>query len=919
MYRFLGVGEYHLLVSRNGFEVQGRMVTCFDASSCFNSIAAKIAGSTVMIHGRFTSSGEPSVYVNGKQTYSLEQNVGHPSEGFVLRRVSSLKFILETFRGVRLEVRLYDRYLDVHFEAKNKTYCESTGGLWGSCNGKLSDDFSSRTQFFKSTFNNIIPGEAYIHEVFGPSWKVAMANSLFVYDTNQYQEKRGLDGGGYALLFNNTGVQTSELYSITSSDISIEFMMKLIGGSGTVISYTTTKTFALTLSSGNVKLHYGETVLDTLVTIQTNKWVHITLVWSKASKILQFYLIDEGGIVSSRNFPISSEVNVFEPGGVLALGYWRPSPLGRGHGPTQGFIGILDELRIWNKKLDPGTVVSHWRMNLNCRYSTTLASLWKFNEGQGSVAKDCVSQAHITIPSSIWRPPTWVYSTAPIHFFSVDIRRAYSLRFEMMIPLTAVQKKCKEIILDSELKASYPNLNASLLSFYYSSCIFTVSRTGYFESAYWILLGAADYGLILNPSKPWYAKKLCNAVAPNNFPEWVGPKCQTFCKYGSRTSRPSKLCECDYGFYGGNCTRECPGGFKTPCNGLSTCDPDTGKCTCPLTANASNDCTKCENGWFGKDCSVSADKVTSRNVSYCAGFGVGHYTTFDGAGFDFRVAGEFYVLNTQSLVVQMRQIPYGNDSVCMTSVAVKAGRDIVTIRASLSSKGSPLVWINRKLTNATKAQLDNGFSFHKRTPRTYVIRNNKTSAGPTQVKVTTWKKCLSFEVISPTDICRVETGLCASCDGNAHNDFKGVNNTVLWDKNATYAAIAQLLSSRWNVESSQSMFVYGVSPYYEKRTINALGYCLVFNGSVANSMSTTFNMASDLTLQFFVKINNIGGTMISYATRRTVAIVNDATVKVYIGTNTYDVGEALEMDTWYQITLVYQRTAGICYKYFTKY
>lgn len=139
-YRFIGNGEYYLLKPNDLlFEVQVRMVSCFEASTCFNAVAAKIGNSVVMIHGRFTSSGEPSVFIDGKEVHSLESKVGPSSEGFVLRRLSYLKFVLETNRGLSLNVRLYDRYLDIHMQVENKRFCKSAEGLWGKCNDKVPD------------------------------------------------------------------------------------------------------------------------------------------------------------------------------------------------------------------------------------------------------------------------------------------------------------------------------------------------------------------------------------------------------------------------------------------------------------------------------------------------------------------------------------------------------------------------------------------------------------------------------------------------------------------------------------------------------------------------------------------------------------------------------------------------------------
>lgn len=859
-----------------------------------------------MIHARFATNGKPIVYLDGIQVYALEVNVGPVNYAFILKRVSLLRFALVSKLGIHIDIRMFDRYLDVHMHVADNSYCTNGQGLWGNCNNKPFDDFAN------SSSQERIPDQAYIHEVFGLSWKVLPINSLFKYNLNEYHEERDLSGGGYSLLFNNTGIQTGEIYSFSSSDITIEFMIKLIGKSGTVISYTTTETFAVTITSGTVKLQYADTTLETLVGPQIGKWNHISIVWSRANKIVQFYLIDENG-VQSRNFPIANEVNIFEPGGILALGYWRPSPTGRGRAPSEGFVGELDELRIWNKKLDPQTISSNWKLNLNCRHSLDLASLWKFNEGQGNIAKDCVSTAHIILPSSIWRPPTWVYSTAPISPFSVDIAKSYSLRFDILLPYADVDRKCTEVVLRSDIRSSCPKLTSSLLMFYYSVCLTTVSRTGNLDSAYWVMLVASDFCTFIEPSRPWYAKNLCKQVTRYNFPEWVGSSCERYCQFGLQHTSKADSCECEHGFYGTNCSNECPGGYNRPCNGLASCNPKTGTCNCPINANASSDCTKCLSGWTGKDCSVAVANITTNasiKISYCQGYGVSHYTTFDGAAFNFGTSGEFYAVKTVDFEVQIRQTLCGNGSFCITSLAVRAGLTNVTIRAALNNSGSERVWINRVLTKAASVKLNKTFVYIKTSPSTFEVSNNLTLGNKTLLRVKTWKKYLSFEIIAEAKLCKKATGLCSSCDGNVENDFIDSNGTTFWGKNATQDLIIRKLTSQWSVRVSDSMFIYDSTTYHEKRDVTTSGYCLQFKGSVTKSMNVRFNRVKDLTLQLFVKVSAVGGTIMSYATTNTFALVNDATIKIYLGANVFDTAGVLQLNSWYQISIVYQRLAG---------
>ena len=909
-YRFLGSGEYHVFITHGSLlSVQARMVTCYSSSSCLNAVAVKLDQTVLMIHAKFTTGGEPVVFLDGKQSTTLEFQFGPQQFGFVMRRVSRLRFSLSSSHGFYLGIRLYDRYLDLHMRIDNQTYCQASTGMWGNCNGDPFDDLSSRDGV-TMTSRNVT--QSYIHETYARSWKVAAQSSLFVYGYSDYGEQRNLPGGGYALSFENTGAHTGDIYTFSSSDITVEFMVRIENQAGTLLSYTTTETFAVTYSSGTMKLQCADLLLDTLAVVQVGEWNQIALVWSKQTRILQFYHMNADGRVSSRNFPISNYGNVFEPGGILALGYWRPAPSGHGSPPEEHFVGQIDELRIWNTKLDPFTISSNFKKNVDCSVSS-LASLWKFNEREGSVAHDCVSSAHIYFHASVWRAPTWVFSTAPVAQFSVDIAAVYSYRREGVLALKTAQRKCHELIFTSSLASHCSVLGTSTLWYYYMSCVTAVTRTGHLTDAYWTMLAVADYCQGVSPSRSWYAQPLCQVIPGINFPEWIGPQCRQHCRFGLASGQ--EKCECMKGFYGANCTLECPGGYTNPCSGYNSCDTTTGLCACPATANVSRDCSVCSSGWIGEDCSVAAmDKRNVSDFAYCQGYGAGHYTTFDGTSYTFGTYGEYYVINSADFTVQVRQISCMDESFCISAVAVKAGVSNVTVRAAHTSSGTPLVWLNGRLTDATRVNLDAklGFVFLKTSPLTFMISNNKTSGAVLSVRVKVWRRYLSFDLISDRALCRVASGLCSSCDAEVKNDVTTALGEIYWGSNITQSLIIDIFRHRWAVTAVDSMFIFSVTSYREVRTITANGFALTFNGTVGftERLNATFQSDSDVTLQFFVKSGAVGGTIISYATTNTFAIVNDITVKIHFGGLAYDTRRALQIGVWTQMSVIYHRQTG---------
>ena len=893
------------MILSQSFEVQARMVTCYSTSSCFNAIAVRIEQHTLLVHGRFAVKEEPVIFLDGKRTYSLEFNFGPDSHKFTFKRTTRLQFILSSVYGVHLIIRLYDRYLDIHMRVDNETYCQATQGLWGNCNYNTFDDLSSRNGDL-ITRQNVT--QSYLHDLYGPTWQVMAKKSLFIYKFNTYQEKRQLFGGGYALFINNTGAHTGEIFSFSSSDLTIEFMVRAESQNGTLISYTTTQMFAVVLESGKLKIRYEDTILDTLAVIQMNKWSQIALVWSKSTSILQFYYFNGSGNAHSRNFPIPSNENVFQPGGILALGYCRPAPAGLTKPLKEGFIGQIDELRIWNKKLDQLSLLANLKRNMDCNTRVqNLASLWKFNEGYGAVAYDCVSNIHITFQTGIWHGPLWVFSTASMQQFSVDFLSAYSFRFgDKWI---SAEEKCFDLVFQSSMGSQYSMLSSATFWFYHMSCVAAITRSSYFNYAYSTIMAVSDFYYLFDRHSTWYAQRLCGQVSAENFPVWYGLNCAEYCRFGFPQN---DRCFCMKGFYGENCSQECPGGYLSPCGGQQLCNNITGKCSCPVTANITKDCSLCSPGWIGSDCSVALGRNGSNLDNYtCQGFGAGHYITFDGAGYRFQTYGEFYLINRDQFTAQIRQIPCMNGSFCISSVAVETGSSSIVIRASHDGNGDALVWFNRELTGTTTLDLENDFRFQIIAPKTYEI--GKKGSGTVLLRVKVWKRYLSFELTSVRQFCTVSSGLCSSCDSNIENDFTNSTGAKYPEQIISQQEIISIFSSQWRVSFSQSLFLFGYTSYREQREINLNGYALQFNGTLASStaLPTSFTKGQDFTLQLFVRVHDYGGTIICYAKEFTFAIVNNANAAtIHVGKTEYNLGITLPLGIWAEVSIAYSSSSG---------
>lgn len=140
-----------------------------------------------------------------------------------------------------------------------------------------------------------------------------------------------------------------------SDDVTIEFFVKTCTSSdcsGTILSYTETKTFAVRNILGRIVITMGEREYTTSLTFENEQWNQVSLVYSY--NYLDIYYFDHNGF-SARDLidftqQFSSPSLVFNSTGSLVIGRWQPSTDGLGDQPINDtFRGCIDELRIWSR------------------------------------------------------------------------------------------------------------------------------------------------------------------------------------------------------------------------------------------------------------------------------------------------------------------------------------------------------------------------------------------------------------------------------------------------------------------------------------------------------------------------------------------------------------------------------------------
>ena len=195
----------------------------------------------------------------------------------------------------------------------------------------------------------------------------------------------------------------------------------------------------------------------------------------------------------------------------------------------------------------------------------------------------------------------------------------------------------------------------------------------------------------------------------------MGEDCTPECKYGSRES--SSTCVCDNGYWGATCNDICPGGATEPCSGFGTCDQTTGKCNCPINRLTADDCSVCSSNWYGSGCEFAENEAHGSVTKSVAIAGrLGHIYTLDGLSYTNRAQGEYVLLAvSDNIIIEGKYVTCYQNYTCLPFIAVRIGDDAngfstVTVQARRTYNSKPRVYINNAETTLDDPAYFEGFT-----------------------------------------------------------------------------------------------------------------------------------------------------------------------------------------------------------------
>lgn len=871
LYTYQGPGE-HVFVeflfpgSRTIFKVHGKLVIAAASGSVLcQAIAVAIGKDIFEVH---TLSADIVLAYNGLQISMLSfpglfgQNVSC--------NIISTKH-LRIVGGSTLTVDIYIREtsIDVQVRASFEV-CSASRGLFSSCGRTPTpvDDFVTRNDTRLSNFTDPYLNQKAIHEIFGPSWLVTKADSIFLY----LPVLSPLSGHGLKFKHSHAVSDPLNLFSTSEATVEVKFKLDYLSLSGdcqAVWSYRAKLGLDITLTvcGSKVVLYHGVQEHITSITVQVNTWYHLSLAWVSRQQLIQLVLLTDRLTISSANIYLQAGAQVFLNGGNLILGK-RSIVSTDVTGFNWNLQGVIDDIRVWKISLSV-TEIRQW---FDSYFITNVALTchWMFEEGAGILSVDSIAGIVISFPQDPWWHPAWINSNYPYVMPSLLQYNIYSNL------LTGYSNNsvsfCSAHVFVTTITTACSYLGSSALQAFYQQCVFNGDVFHSPDATLEVIITLADicyHYSQFSDALSWPARRFCNDFPQRHFPVWRGTYCSQEC-YSGMWSTNTSSCSCDDNFYDASCSHLCPAYKGVSCNsGLCS---EKGICRCSLRTDVTTDCQQCSNGWKGSDCSIAMVDTTFQrnNTQVCSLFGFSHIIMFDGQSYDFDTVGEFMLADIPEvgLYVRLLQCP-GNRAVCLRSLWMKSEEDNLTISISDNQGTGLTLWRNGEAAVNDSMQLPgSNATLTMFSPTTAEIAVGLSL----RVSITVQDFLMSISVSSHSANCMSAKGLCGNCDHDVDNDFIGTGLIIpLAQVNTSF--INTDFASRWSIRSWPTTgFIYQHnSGIKEPRFPSQDGFSLHFNGSAAYTGALTGILAtSDVSIEMKIQpVNTTQGTLFVYSTTTT--------------------------------------------------
>ncbi|KAK3101710.1 hypothetical protein FSP39_005732 [Pinctada imbricata] len=731
-----------------------------------------------------------------------------------------------------------------------------------------------------------------------------------------------------------------------SDDVTIEFFVKTCTGSdcsGTILSYTETKTFTVKNMEGRIIITMGDQEYDTTLTLENEEWNQLSLVYSYG--YMDIYYFDHNGFSArafidfTQQFP--DYTLVFNSTGSLVIGRWQPPTDGLGPQPTNdNFKGCIDELRIWSRYFSFPDIREHWNVTYSAD-NTSMEALWKFDEiFQINTVYDEVSSLALNGPYTPFPGGELQQSDAPIPaiIISYDLpgNTAVAGRKRRSTVVT-INSLCTNVFVTSTMAdTTCSNLGQTLEDFYLYECTTAVDEADILDA----ILDYSDYCRYVNALSNDPYESLCGDLSYSTYftQTIMGGYCDPQCEYGTKDT--SNTCICIDGYWNITCDTECPGGATQPCSGYGTCNQTTGVCNCPVNRQTSEDCSTCSDGWIGDNCEIAATNMTQPSTSIAVSTRLGHVHNLDGLNFIIQEAAEYVLLTISDKVLVVGKFVSCNQNfTCVTFISARIGDAVngfatITVQHPRDESVKPLIYIEGVQTTLDSKKYYHGFTIEQNQMDVVLLTINSNL----EIAIRLEGRYLDMRVSLPTTMVPLTSGV-MSGSGSTNSTEKlyhllytdvyafNVSSSTAPTQTALSSASASTLTlssvtisqtvtstntldtSKFKV-SSEDRIIYYAAAEYEQQGVG--GYSLKFDfTSVYINMDLKNITGENITFEFIVKVQNeTGGVLFSYTNDRYFLLVAGNTIEIQYDEGTIDTGVELEMDIWNKIVVMYISSTG---------
>ena len=874
------------------FFIQARFTPCHKHYLCIDSLGIRYEKTAIAVLAARQESDHVTAYINNKTMTSI-------SYGFTSReslpcsftRVSRVRFNFIIGSRLIFSIRAYSGYLDVSCIIQDQSFCFNNSGLWGSCNNNLLDDLHDYNSSIRGNFDNTTDYnstsdissvlQSYITSTFLPSWRVSVESDILI--------ARGLNrsAGPFSLRINDTVLKTSEIFTITGLYTSIEIHLRVIQP-GIVWTYSNRELFGLIVNK-TISIFQGSNIIDTGLSISFLTWYKISITFDSTARLLKIYTVEMNGFFNLRTYTNIFSADTFYPGGVFTIGSTYVPAAGTMN--RKAFIGDLFQVTIWNKTLSTNEIRTQVASSISC-ITKGLANMWRFEQIPSHGLVDCAAYLKMDAMKKVISDQlSWKDANLGI-IYNIESSESVFTKTEK---LNQIENRCAQII-GAFSKCIYKNRGLS--NIFRTLCIrelWIAKQSGF---PYHTTAAMKEFCAKAYQEN---VKDKCQFVESWNR-EWSGINCSKHCIFG-RFDNYDK-CICSDGFYGHSCQYECPGGFSKSCYSQGQCDKSSGDCNC-LRNFASSSCSSCAANWTTTDCGTAlgtSDRYLKRYT--CQSF-KSNLIGFSASGVRINSVGEYHLLRKAGITIQARYTPCFNESVCLHGIGFSVDGVNLTIYNPNITEKDKSTWLNGEPIKITHAQMISS-RLHVSPVSTAVLKVTVYGSEMLNITITFLSADMILTIRSST--CSSIDGLCGSCATYRNNGDR---------QQATESIVKDIMTKAKVNESYNSLFVYQKPPFYESRVVSDFGYMIHLNDSGISSdeIANLVESNSDFTIEIFVKLFSATGTLISYSHTTTSGIVISDSLKIYKGTEMFDLKIKPKLNVWVRLVFTYDAKLSILSAY----